>query len=165
MAQEYSFDVVSKVDFQQVDNAVNTAGREIATRFDFKGSVSRIDFDKKEGRLVLLADDDAKLRNVTDILQGRLVKQGVSLKSLDFQKTEPAEGGAVRQTARIQQGLPSEKAKDMIRVIKDAKLKVTASLQGDQLRISGRSKDDLQSVIALLRSRDFGVALQFVNYR
>ncbi len=166
MAQEFSFDVVSKADLQAVDNAVNTSMREITTRFDFKGSVSRIDFDKKDGgTLTLLADDEIKLKSVIDILQGRLIKQGISLKALDFQKIDPAEGGAVRQVAKITQGVASDKAKEMVRAVKDAKLKVQASIQGDQLRVTGKSKDDLQSAVALLRSKDFGLPLQFVNYR
>jgi uncharacterized protein YajQ (UPF0234 family) len=165
VAQESSFDVVSKVDPQGVDNAVNTAMREITTRFDFKGSVSRIDFDKKENKLTLLADDEVRLKNVIDILQGRLIKQGISLKALDFQKIDPAEGGAVRQVAKLTQGVASEKAKEMVRAIKDAKLKVQASIQSDQLRVTGKSKDDLQSAIALLKSKDFGIPLQFTNYR
>lgn len=165
MAQEFSFDVVSKVDLQAVDNAVNSAMREVTTRFDFKGSVSRMDLDKKEGKITLLSDDEGKLKSVIDILQGRLVKQGVSLKSLDFQAIEPAEGGAVRQTAKIVQGIASDKAREMVRALKDSKIKITPSIQGDQLRVTGRSKDDLQSAIAFLRAKDFGVPLQFTNYR
>jgi cyclic-di-GMP-binding protein len=165
MAQEFTFDVVSKVDLQAVDNAVNTAMREITTRFDFKGSVSRIDLDKKLGQLTFHSDDEMKIKSVIDVLQGRLVKQGVSLKSLDFQKMENAENATVRQVAKITQGIASDKAKEMVRAIKDAKLKVTPSIQADQLRVSARSKDDLQACITLLRAGDFGVPLQFTNYR
>ena len=165
MAQEFSFDVVSKVDLQSVDNAVNSAARELSTRFDFKGSVSRISFDRKEGVLTLNSDNEGKLKSVIDVLQGRLVKQGISLKALDFQKIEPAEGGSVRQTVKLTQGIASEKAKEIVRAIKDAKLKVQASIQSDQLRVTGRSKDDLQTAIALLKSTDFGLPLQFANYR
>ena len=165
MAQEFSFDVVSEVDLQAVDNAVNSANRELGTRFDFKGSVSRVDFDKKEGKLTLASDNEGKLKSVIDILQSRLVKQGILLKALDFGKIEPAEGGTVRQTAKIVQGVSSEKAKEMVRAIKDAKLKVTPAIQGDRLRITGRAKDDLQTAIALLRARDFGLPIQFTNYR
>lgn len=165
MAQEFSFDVVSEVDLQAVDNAVNTALREISTRFDFKGSVSRLELDKKEGSLKLFSDDENKLKSVVDILQGRLVRQGISLKALDFQKIESAEGGTVRQVAKITQGIASEKAKEMVRAIKDAKIKVTPAIQGDQLRVTGRSKDDLQAAMGLLRSGDFGVPLQFTNLR
>lgn len=165
MADEFSFDIVSKVDLQAVDNAVNSANRELTTRFDFKGSVSRIDLDKKESKLTFHSDNEGKLKSVVDILQGRLVKQGVSLKALDFGKLEPAEGGTVRQTAKITQGVASEKAKEIVRAIKDAKLKVNASIQSDQVRVTGRSKDELQSAMALVRGRDFGPPLQFTNFR
>jgi uncharacterized protein YajQ (UPF0234 family) len=165
VGQDFSFDVVCKTDLQAVDNAVNSALREIGTRFDLKGSLCRIDLDRKENTLVFLADDAVKLRNIVDILQGRLVKQGVPLRSLEFKEPEPAEGGALRRKAAIAQGIPSDKGKEMIRAVKDAKLKVTPSLQGDVVRVSGRSKDDLQEAMALLRARDFGVPLQFMNYR
>jgi uncharacterized protein YajQ (UPF0234 family) len=165
MANEFSFDVVSKADLQAMDNAVNSSVREITTRFDFKGSVSSIDLDKKENTLTLRSDNEQKLRNVIDILQGRLVKQGVSLKALDFQKIDPAEGGTIRQVIKITQGIVSEKAKEMVRTIKDAKIKVTPTIQGDQLRVTGKSKNDLQSAQALLRGKDFGLPLQFTNYR
>lgn len=165
MAQEFSFDVVSEVDLQNADNAINSANREIQTRFDFKGSVSRLVLDKKENKITLYSDNEGKLKNVVDILQSRLVKQGIALNALDFQKIEPAEAGTVRQVAKITQGIPSEKGKEMIRTVKDSKLKVTPSLQGEKVRITGRSKDDLQSAMALLRGRDFGVPLQFTNFR
>ncbi len=165
MAQEFSFDVVSKVDLQAVDNAVNAAAREIGTRYDFKGSVSAVSLDKKGGLLTLNSDNEGKLKSVVDILQNRLIRQGIPLQALDFKKLEPAEGGSVRQTAAIVQGVASEKAKEMVRAVKDAKLKVTASIQGDQLRVVGRSKDDLQAAMSLLRGRDFGIAIQFTNFR
>ncbi len=165
MAQEFSFDVVSKVDLQAVDNAVNSALREITTRFDFKGSVSRLELDKKANTLTLYSDNDGKLKSVVDILQNRLVKQNIPLKGFDYGPVLAAEGGTVRQVAKIVQGVASEKAKEMVRAIKDAKLKVSASIQGDQLRVTGRSKDELQQAMALLRAGDFGVALQFVNFR
>ncbi|MBI4395709.1 MAG: YajQ family cyclic di-GMP-binding protein [Elusimicrobia bacterium] len=165
MAQEFSFDVVSKVDVQMVDNAVNTANREIGTRFDFKGSVSRMELDKKDNKLTLFSDNEAKLKSVADILQGRLVRQGVPLQALEYGKVEPAEGGTVRQEVKIRQGIASEKAKEIVRVIKDSKIKVTPAIQGDQLRVTARAKDDLQAVIHLLKSKDFGVPLQFANYR
>lgn len=165
MAQEFSFDVVSEVDLQNADNAVNTANRELQTRFDFKGSVSRIDLDKKENKITILSDNEGKLKGVIDILQNRMIKQGISLKALDFQKIEPAEGGTVRQVAKVAQGIPSEKAKEMVRALKDAKLKVNASIQGEQLRVTGKSKDDLQAAMALLRGGDFGPPVQFKNFR
>jgi hypothetical protein len=165
MPQEFSFDVVSKPDLQEVENAIHQGNKEIATRFDFKGSVSRLDWDKKEGKITLFSDDEQKLRSVVDILQSKLVKRGISLKSLNFQSVQPAEHGSVRQEAKLIQGIESEKAKAIVRAIKDSKLKVQASIQGDQVRVTGKSKDDLQATITLLRATDFGLPLQFTNYR
>ena len=165
MADEFSFDIVSKVDLQEVENAVAQAMREITTRFDFKGSVSRVEFDKKEATLTLFSDDDGKLKSVVDILQSKLVKRGISLKSLDYGKLEPAEKGTVRQKVKIKQGVEQEKAKEIVRTIKDSKLKVTPSIQSDQVRVASKSKDELQSAITLLKSQDFGLPLQFDNYR
>jgi uncharacterized protein YajQ (UPF0234 family) len=165
MAQEFSFDVVSKVDLQEVSNAVQQASKEISTRFDFRGSKSKVEWNEKELALTLTSDDEGKLKSVREILETRLVKRGVAVKSLDYQKVEPAAMGTVRQVAKIQQGIASEKAKDIVKAIKDQKIKVQASIQADQVRVSGRSKDDLQTVMTLLRSRDFGVPLQFTNYR
>jgi uncharacterized protein YajQ (UPF0234 family) len=165
MADEFSFDVVSKLDLQEVENAVSQANKEISTRFDFKGSVSRIDWDKKESLLTLASDDDYKLKSVIDILQGKLVKRNVSLKALDFQAIEGAERGTVRQKVKMKQGIESEKAKAMVKAVKEAKLKAQASIQGDQLRVTSKSKDELQNVMALLRGQDFGVPLQFTNFR
>ena len=165
MASEFSFDVVSKADLMAMDNAVNSAMREITTRFDFRGSVSKIDLDKKENTLTIHTDDEMKLKQVLDVLHTRMIKQGLALNCLDMQKLQPAESATVRQVAKINQGIVSEKAKEMTRAIKDAKIKVQASIQGDQLRVTGKSKDDLQSAMALLRSKDFGIPLQFTNYR
>jgi uncharacterized protein YajQ (UPF0234 family) len=165
MAQEFSFDVVSKVDLQEVQNAVQQASKEISTRFDFRGSKSKIEWNEKDLALTLTSDDEGKLKSVKDILETRLVKRGVAVKSLDYQKVEPAAMGTVRQVAKIQQGIASEKAKEIVKAIKDRKLKVQAAIQGDQVRVSGRAKDDLQEVMALLRGADFGVPLQFTNYR
>jgi len=165
MAQEFSFDVVSKVDLQEVQNAVQQASKEIATRFDFRGSKSKIEWNEKELTLTLTSDDEGKLKSVKDILETRLVKRGVAVRSLDYQKVEPAAMGTVRQIAKIQQGIASEKAKEIVKAIKDRKLKVQAAIQGDQVRVTGRAKDDLQEVITLLRAGDFGVPLQFTNYR
>ena len=160
-----SFDVVSKVDLQEVSNAVQQASKEIATRFDFRGSASKIELKEKELELVLTSDDDHKIKSVIDILETKLVRRGVAVKALDFGRIEPAAGGTVRQVAKIQQGIPSEKAKEIVKAIKDRKLKVQASIQSDQVRVSGRAKDDLQTAIALLKERDFGLPLQFTNYR
>jgi len=165
VAQEFSFDVVSKVDLQEVLNAVQQASKEIATRFDFRGSKSKVEWNEKELHLTLTSDDEHKLKSVVDILETRLVKRGIAVKSLDFQKIEPAANTTVRQLVKIQQGISSEKAKEIVKAIKDRKLKVQASIQADQVRVSGRAKDDLQEVQTLLRGRDFGVPLQFANYR
>ena len=165
MAQEFSFDVVSKVDLQEVLNAVQQASKEIATRFDFRGSKSKVEWNEKELTLTMTSDDEGKLKSVKDILETRLVKRGVAVKSLDYQKVEPAAMGTVRQDVKIQQGIASEKAKEIVKTIKDRKLKVQAAIQGDQVRVSGRAKDDLQEVMTLLRAGDFGVPLQFTNYR
>jgi uncharacterized protein YajQ (UPF0234 family) len=164
MADEFSFDVVSKLNLQEVENAVHQANKEIQTRFDFKGSVSRLDWDKKE-ILTLYSDDEQKLKSVIDILQSKLVKRGVSLLALDYQKIEVAERATVRQPVKMKQGIESEKAKAIVRAIKDAKLKVQASIQGDQLRVSSKSKDELQTTMNFLRGQDYGLPLQFTNYR
>jgi len=164
MAQDFSFDVVSKLDLQEVENAVNQANKEIQTRFDFKGSVSRIDWDKKEV-LTLYSDDEQKLKSVIDILQSKLIKRGISLQAMDYQKIEPAEKATVRQPVKLKQGIESEKAKAIVKAIKDAKIKVQASIQGDQLRIASKSKDDLQFTMNFIRGQDFGLPLQFTNYR
>lgn len=165
MATEYSFDVVSRVDMQEVRNAVQQATKEIEQRFDFRGSKSRIDLEEKSNSITLVSDDEFKLRNVVDILENKLVKRGVSLKSVSYGKVEPAAGDTVRQVARLQQGIPAEKAKEITRIIRDSKLKVTAQIQGDQVRVAGKSKDDLQAVIALLKKQDLGLEIQYVNYR
>ena len=165
MPQDFSFDVVSKVDLQEVSNAVQQASKEIATRFDFRGSASKIELTEKELQLVLSSDDEHKLKSVVDILETKLVRRGVAVKSLDYGRVEPAAGGTVRQVAKIQQGIPSEKAKEIVKAIKDRKLKVQASIQADQVRVAGRSKDELQSAMAVIKDGDFGLPLQFTNYR
>jgi cyclic-di-GMP-binding protein len=163
MAQEFSFDIVSRTDLQEVANAVQQAQKELATRFDFKGSKSSISLGENE--IVLVSDDEGKLRSVRDIIESRLVKRKVSLKALEYGKVEPAAGSTVRQQVKIVQGIESEKAKAIVRAIKDAKLKVQVSIQGDQLRVVGRSKDDLQRAMTLAREQDLGIPLQFTNYR
>ena len=165
MAQDFSFDVVSRVDLQEVHNAVQQAGKEIGTRFDFRGSASRIEWNEKDLALTLTSDDEHKLKSVVDILETRLVKRGVAVKSLEFGKVEPAAGATVRQIVKVQQGIPTDKARDIVKAIKDRKLKVQASIQADQVRVTGRSKDELQEAQALLRGGDFGLPLQFANYR
>lgn len=163
MAQEFSFDVVSKSDMQEVTNAVVQAQKELAQRFDFKGSKSSIELTAEE--LVLVSDDEGKLVSVKDILETKLVKRKISLKALDYGKIEPAAGGTVRQKAKIVQGIEIEKAKAIVKTIKDAKVKVQASIQADQVRVVGRSKDDLQKAMTLVRETDYGIPLQFTNYR
>jgi len=165
MAQDFSFDVVSRVDLQEISNAVQQASKEIATRFDFRGSASRIEWNEKDLALVLTSDDAHKLKSVVDILETRLVKRGIAVKALDFGPVEDAAGGTVRQKVQVQQGIPSEKAKNIVKAIKDRKLKVQASIQADQVRVAGRNKDVLQEAIALLKAGDFGLPLQFTNYR
>ena len=163
MAQEFSFDIVSKTDMQEVANAVQQAQKELAQRFDFKGSKSSIELTTDE--ITLLSDDEGKLRSLKDILESRLLKRKVALQALDYGKVEPAQMGTVRQKAKIVQGIESEKAKAIVKSIKDAKIKVQASIQSDQVRVVGRSKDDLQRAISLVKENDFGIPLQFTNYR
>ncbi|HYB52779.1 MAG TPA: YajQ family cyclic di-GMP-binding protein [Thermoanaerobaculia bacterium] len=165
MAQDFSFDVVSRVDLQEISNAVQQASKEIATRFDFRGSASKIEWNEKDLALILTSDDAHKLKSVVDILETRLVKRSIAVKALDFGPVEDAAGGTVRQTVKVQQGIPSEKAKNIVKAIKDRKIKVQASIQADQVRVAGKNKDDLQEVIALLKAGDFGLPLQFTNYR
>jgi uncharacterized protein YajQ (UPF0234 family) len=165
MPQDFSFDVVSKLNLQEVENAINQANKEMSTRFDFKGSVSRVDWDKKESQLTFYSDNEAKLKSVNDIVQSKLVKRGISLKSMDYKSIEPAERGTVRQVVKLTQGIASDKAKLIVQAVKDMKLKVQASIQGDQLRVTGRVKDDLQAVMQMLRTADYGLALQFDNFR
>jgi len=166
MADQSSFDITSNVDLQEVDNALNQARKEVAQRYDFKGSKASIEFDPKESKLVLIADDDFKLNALWEILQTRLIRRNVPVKNMTRGTIQPAANTTVRQEISLQQGIPSEKAKDIVKFIKDAKLKkVQASIQGDQLRITSPSKDELQEVMRVLREQDFGVALQFGNYR
>ena len=163
MAKENSFDIVSKTDYAEVTNALNQTAKEISQRFDFKGSKASAELQGKD--LVLAAEDETKLRNMNDILQSKFVKRGVSLKALDYQKIEPAAGGTVRQLVKIQQGIPTEKAKEVVKFIKDSKMKVQASIQGETVRISGKDRDTLQEVIAALKNKDFGIDMTFDNYR
>lgn len=167
MAQQFSFDIVSKVDLQEVDNAVNQAKKEIQTRFDFKGTKSAIDFlkDEKEKKIRLIADDDMKLRNLQDILRTRMASRKISQKSLDFKTPEKAFDGCLRQEVTLTQGISQEKAKELVKSIKDLSLKVQASIQGDEVRVSSKSKDDLQAVIQHLQTAQLTFPVQFVNFR
>jgi cyclic-di-GMP-binding protein len=164
MAAENSFDIVSKVDFQEVRNAIDQATKEVRTRFDLKDSKSEIR-QAGEDAIQLASADEYKLEAVTEILRQKLVKRGVSLKALTFGKVEPAAGSTVRQKITLQQGIATEKAKQIVAIVKDSKKKVQASIQGDTVRISGKDRDALQEVIALLRGRDLGIDMQFTNYR
>ncbi|KGP75922.1 hypothetical protein JT05_08000 [Desulfosporosinus sp. Tol-M] len=163
MAKDSSFDIVSKVDMPEVNNAVQQAQKEVANRFDFKNSKSSIKLEAD--KIVLISDDDFKLSNVVDILEGKLVKRGVSLRALEYGKAQKAAGDTVKQEIKLLQGITQEKSKLMIKVLKDSKIKVVSSIQGDEIRVTGKNKDDLQAVITLLRKEDFGIELQFINYR
>jgi cyclic-di-GMP-binding protein len=161
-----SFDITSGVDLQEVDNAVNQARKEVAQRYDFKGSRAAIDFSRTENSITLTADDDFKMNALWEILQGRLVRRGVPTKNLTPGEIERAANDTVRRIVTLQQGIPTEAARDIVKFLKDNKLKkVQAAIQSDQVRVSSPSKDDLQEAIRLLREHDFGVALQFGNYR
>jgi uncharacterized protein YajQ (UPF0234 family) len=163
MAQQNSFDIVSQVDRAEIANAINQTLKEVRQRFDFKGSAATVALEKNE--LVLSAEDETKLRNMNDILQQKLVRRGVPLKAFSYAKIESAAGGTVKQQAQIQQGIPQEKAKEVVKFIKDTKAKVQASIQGDTVRVSGRDRDELQDIIARLKAKDFGIHMQFSNYR
>ena len=164
MAIENSFDIVSKVDLQEVSNAIQNALKEVHTRFDLKDSKSNIQLEGKDA-IILSSVDEYKLKAVNDILQTKLHKRGVPIKALSYGAVEPAAGSTVRQKVSMQQGIPTEKAKEIVKLIKDSKKKVQASIQGDTVRISGKDRDTLQEIIALVKSRDFGIDMQFTNYR
>ena len=163
MAAENSFDIACKVDMQEVANAVNQAKREIETRYDLKGSKNEITQEKMD--ILLASGDEMKLKAVLDILQSKLHRRGIDLKALTIGDPEPAAGGTLKQKITLQDGIPIEKAKEIVRLIKDSKIRVQASIQEKQVRVSGKNRDDLQAVIALVKSKDLGVALQFTNYR
>jgi uncharacterized protein YajQ (UPF0234 family) len=164
MAQQNTFDITSQIDHAEVVNAVNQSLKEVQTRFDFKGSQSTIEIEGKTG-IVLTSDDEYKLKSLNDILQSKFVKRGVPLKGLSYGKIETALGGTVRQRIELQQGIPQEKAKEIVKHIKDLKFKVQASIQGDFVRVAGKDRDALQEVIGALRQHDFGIDMQFTNYR
>ncbi len=166
MANPVSFDVTSTVNLQEVDNAVNQARKEVAQRYDFKGSKAVIDFDRVEGTLTLTADDEFKMQSLWEVVQARLVKRNVPVKNLRPGPIERGANDTVRRVLTLQQGIPSDTSRQIVKFLKDRKLKkVQAAIQGDQLRISSPSKDELQQVIRMLREEDFGIALQFGNYR
>jgi hypothetical protein len=163
MAQQNSFDIISQVDRAEIANAINQTIKEVRQRFDFKGSTATVVLEKNE--LVLTAEDETKLRNMNEILEQKLVRRGVPLKAFNYGKVEPAAGGTVRQQAQIQQGIPQDKAKEVVKFIKDTKAKVQASIQADTVRVSGRDRDELQNIISKLKAKDFGIHMQFSNYR
>ena len=163
MAQQNSFDIVSEVDSAEISNAINQTIKEVRQRFDFKGSSANVSLEEKE--LLLTAEDETRLRNMNDILQQKLVRRGVPLKAFDYGKIEPAAGSTVRQHVAIQQGIPQDKAKEIVKFIKDSKAKVQASIQGDIVRVTGKDRDTLQDIIGKLKARDFGINMQYTNYR
>ncbi|MEW6322098.1 MAG: YajQ family cyclic di-GMP-binding protein [Acidobacteriota bacterium] len=166
MASQFSFDVTSTIDLQEVDNAINQARKEIAQRYDFKGSPAAVELDQKAHTLTLTAEDKFKLGALWEVVQTRMVRRHVPVKNLKPGEIEAASGGTVRQVVALQMGIPTEVAREIVKAIKDAKLKkVQAAIQGDQVRVSSPSKDDLQAAIARLREQDFGIDLQFGNYR
>ena len=165
MAKQNSFDIVSEVDLEEVRNAVNQSMKELIQRFDLKGSNSSIELDDKEAKLTLGSADEFHLQAVNDILQKKLVRRKVSLKALSYGTIDPAAKGAVRQTVTLQQGIPMEKAKEIVKFIKGTKLKVQAAIQQDTIRVSGKDRDTLQDIIAELKEQDFDIDMQFTNYR
>ena len=161
---ENTFDIVSKIDLQEVSNAIQHSLKEVHTRFDLKDSRSRIELEGKEA-IVLHSIDEFKLKSVNDILQQKLVRRGVPLKGLSYGPVEPAAGGTAKQRITMQQGIPIEKAREIVRLVKDSKVKVQAAIQEDKVRVSGKNRDDLQKIIAMVREKDFGIAVSFDNYR
>ncbi len=160
-----SFDVASKIDLNEVSNAIQQALKEIYQRYDLKNSKSSIELNLKDRKILLASQDEFHLRAISEVLEGKLVKRGVPLKGLEFGAVQPAAGSSVRQEISNQQGIPIEKAREIVKKIKEAKLKVQASIQGDVVRVSGKNRDDLQKVIHLLKEQDFGIDMQFTNYR
>jgi uncharacterized protein YajQ (UPF0234 family) len=162
---EHSFDIVSKVDMQEVSNAIQQAMKEIRQRFDFRGSKSNIDLDKGKNEIHIVSDDEYKLKSVIDILEGKFVKRKVPLKALNYGKVEAALSGTVKQPVTLQQGIPTEKGKEIVKMIKNTKLKVQSEIQKDQLRVRAKKIDDLQAVMEMLKEKDLGIHVDFVNYR
>ncbi|HLL16070.1 MAG TPA: YajQ family cyclic di-GMP-binding protein [Pyrinomonadaceae bacterium] len=163
MAQQNSFDIVSQVDRAEINNALDQTMKEVRQRFDFKGSAAAVVLEEDE--LILTAEDETKLRNMNDILQQKLIRRSVPLKAFNYGRIEPAAGGTVRQHVAIQQGIPTDKAKEIVKFIKDTKAKVQASIQGDVVRVAGKDRDTLQDIIAKLKAKDFNINMQYTNYR
>jgi hypothetical protein len=164
MAQA-SFDIVSKIDLQEVSNAVQQTLKEVQQRYDLKGTGSTVDLDQAENKVTLKSPDEFTLKQVMDILEQKLVRRGVPLKGLQYEKIQPAAGSSVVQEINLQQGIPIEKAREIVKIIKQTKIKVQAAIQGDQVRVSGKSRDDLQKVMAVVKEQDLGIDMQFTNYR
>ena len=162
---ENTFDIVSKIDLNEVLNAVQQTSKEVQTRYDLKDSKSSVELNEKEHKILLASSDEYKLKAITEILGQKLVKRNVPLKGLEYGPVATASGGSVRQEIALQQGIATEKAKDIVKLIKDSKLRVQASIQGDVVRVSGKDRDTLQQAIALLKGKDFGIDMQFTNYR
>src|SRR5437660_1226646 len=162
---ENTFDIVSKIDLAEVNNAIQQTRKELITRYDLKNSKSEVDLNEKDHKILLASADEFKLKAVTEILEQKLIKRQVPLKGLTFGAIIPAAGSSVRQEISLQQGIPIEKAREVVKTIKDSKKKVQASIQGDLVRVSGRDRDTLQEVMALVRGQDFGIDMQFTNYR
>jgi uncharacterized protein YajQ (UPF0234 family) len=162
---DHSFDIVSKVDLQEVVNGIQQAMKEISQRFDFRGSKSSIDLDKGNNEIHIVSDDEYKLKSVIDILQSKFIKRKVPLKALDYGKIEDAASGTVKQVVTLQQGIPTEKGKEIVKIIKNSKIKIQAEIQKDQLRVKAKKIDDLQLIIGLLKEKDLGIHVEFVNYR
>jgi len=160
-----SFDIVSEINWQEIDNAINQTRKELLTRYDFKGSKSSVEMNQKDKTITIFADDDFKLRSVVDILQNKFVKRGVPLKALKYKPVEEAHLGAKRQIIDVQQGINSDNARKIVKMIKDTKIRVQAAIQDEQVRVSGKDKDDLQQIIALVKGANLDFAVQFVNYR
>lgn len=163
MAKDNSFDIVSKTDYAEIKNAINQTRKELSQRFDFKGSKALVEIHNDD--IILSAEDKTKLKNMRDVFETKLVRRGVSLKALKENEVEPSAGGTVRQLLSIQQGIPKDKAKEIVKLIKNLKIKVQASIQGDSVRVSGKKRDDLQTVMSELKEKDFGIDMQFTNYR
>lgn len=165
MADTNSFDIVSEIDWQEMDNAVNQASKEIQQRYDFKGTKTEITMNQKDKNITVLSDDDYRLKATVDILQNKFVKRNLPLKAFVYKTPEPAGGSMIRQLIEVQQGISKENAKHIVKIIKDSKIRVQAAIQDEQVRVSGKSKDDLQSVMQLVKSSDLDFAVQFTNYR
>jgi len=165
MASESSFDITSRVDMEEVLNAITQSLKEIGQRFDFKGSKSSIELNKDKGEMTIISDDDYKLKSVIDILEGKFIKRKVSLKALNYGKIEPAAGSTVRQVATLQKGISTERGKDIVKLIKGLKLKVQSTIQDDQVRVKGKKKDDLQAVMEAVKDKNYDYNIEFTNYR